>query len=105
MGEPQIWRTKVSDGTVHYFESRFEADFFAKDTAEAGFTVSVAPIPLPQTPREFLSFMEGQERDRRQAEILLAEIEKITPNWRAYRSLAEAVEVAICHVQDTRVGR
>lgn len=91
----EIWRVKVSDGTVHYFENRTEAEFFAKDTAEAGFSALTATVPLPQTPKQFVTFMEGQERDRRQAEILLAEIEKVTPNWRAFRSLAEAVEVNI----------
>lgn len=91
----EIWRVKVSDGTVHYFVARVEAEFFGKDTVEAGFSIMLSPIPLPKTPGDFADFMEGQERDRRQTEILLAEIEKVTPNWRAFRSLAEAVEVNI----------
>lgn len=95
MTNQQIWRCKVDDGTVHYFLSKTEAEFFAKDTHEAGFSVSTASIPVPETPRDFLVFMEGQERDRRHAEITLAAIEKVTPNWRAFRSLPEAVEVAI----------
>ena len=105
MASEEIWRVRVNDGTAHYFISRFEADFFAKDTAEAGFSVSTAPVPLPETPRDFISFMERVEEERRHAETLLAQIEKVTPNWRAYRSLAEAVEVAIHHGSQSALAR
>lgn len=91
----EIWRCKVSDGTVHYFEAKVEAEFFQKDTVEAGFSVTLAPVPLPKDTRSFVAFMETQEQDRRHAETLLASIENVTPNWRAFRSLAEAVEVNI----------
>lgn len=94
-GHTEIWRVTVNDGTAHYFDSKSEADFLAKDTVEAGFTAYVHPIPLPRTAKEFVVFMEEQERQRRHAETALAAVEAVTPNWRGFRSLAEAVEVAV----------
>lgn len=91
----EIFRVRASDGTVHYFGNRPEADLFAKDTVEAGFSAETAPIPLPITGSDFVAFMEREEESHRHAETLLSQIEAVTPHWRAFRSLAEAVEVAI----------
>jgi len=60
MGKPCIWEVKVSDGIIQYFESKYEAEFYAKDTAAAGFSVRTSPIPVPQTPKDFVMFMEQQ---------------------------------------------
>lgn len=54
-----IWQCRVSDGTVQYFESGPEAEFFAKDTVECGFQVITQFIRMPRTQREFVAFMES----------------------------------------------
>lgn len=59
--KPGIWQCAVSDGTTHWFDNQFEADFFAKDTVECGFSVMTHFIPLPSTPKDFIAFMEGLE--------------------------------------------
>jgi hypothetical protein len=59
---PRAWRVKVSDGVVRYFESQVEADFYAKDAAACGFTVSTSPVPLPQDVRAFVAFLEDAEK-------------------------------------------
>jgi len=60
MNKPCIWEVKVSDGVVRYFASEFEADFYARDTRKAGFSVRTSSIPVPQTPEDFVGFMERQ---------------------------------------------
>ena len=65
-----IWEVKVSDGIMQYFVTEAEADFFYKDTAEAGFGVRKQAIPVPQTPKAFCMFMEQQFADHR--ELILA---------------------------------
>lgn len=57
--KPCIWEVKVSDGITKFFWDKAEADFYYRDTGEAGLGVLIAPIPLPQTPKEFAAFMEG----------------------------------------------
>tara|TARA_Y100000310_G_scaffold314990_1_gene365034 strand:+ start:223 stop:600 length:378 start_codon:yes stop_codon:yes gene_type:complete len=91
----EIYRCRVSDGTVHYFDNKVEAEFFAKDSTEAGFAVHTHPIPLPRTAKDFRAFMEREEEENRHAETTLAAIQNLTPCWRAFRDLPEAVNVAI----------
>lgn len=55
----EIYEVRVSDGTRHFFSDKGEADFFYRDTAECGFTVTMYPIPLPETPKQFSCFMQS----------------------------------------------
>ena len=89
------WRVKAGDGTVRYFEDKLEAETFHHAAAERRLEATISPIPLPLSVTEFVHFLERQEAERRIAETTLAEIEKLTPNWRLFQSLPEAVEHAI----------
>ena len=64
-----IWECRVEDGSRHYFLAKFEAELFTKDTAAAGQAVCMAPVPLPETAREFVGFMERVEQDRRRVAL------------------------------------
>jgi hypothetical protein len=55
----------------------------------------MSAIPLPLSVAEFVHLLERQEAERQVAELTLAEIEKLTPNWRAFASLPEAVAHAM----------
>ena len=74
MNKSCIWEVKVSDGIVQYFESQFEADSYARDTRESGFSVRTSPIPVPQTPKEFVAFMERQFEAHRRLVLAAADI-------------------------------
>jgi len=88
------WRVRV-DGTVRYFEERGEAEAFHCAAIEGQRTATISAIPLPLSVTEFVHFLERQEAERRVAELTLAEIEEVTPDWRRFSSLPEAVEHAI----------
>ncbi len=89
------WRVEVGDGTVRYFEDKVDAEEFHRAAVDRKLAVTILPIPLPLSVAEFVHFLERQEADRRIARATLAEIEKLTPDWRRFHSLPEAVEHAI----------
>jgi hypothetical protein len=89
------WRVDVGDGRVRYFEDKADAEELHRAAADRKLTVTISPIPLPLSVAEFVHFLERQEAERRVARATLAEIEKLTPDWRRFPSLAEAVAHAI----------
>lgn len=46
-------------------------------------------------PKGMTDTLDSLERDLRGATLIIAEIERLVPNWRAYRDLPEAVEMAL----------
>ncbi len=58
MPNMQIWEVKVDGATSHYFVSEAEADFFYRDRVRDGLAVRKQPIPVPQTPKAFVMFLE-----------------------------------------------
>jgi hypothetical protein len=89
------WRVTVDDGTVRYFDEKPEAEAFHRSMVERKREVTTSAIPLPLSVTEFVHFLERQEAERRIAEATLAQIQSVTPNWRGFPSLPEAVEHAI----------
>lgn len=89
------WRVEVGDGTVRYFEDKVDAEEFHRSAVDRRLAVTTSPIPLPLSVAEFVHFLERQEADRRITRTTLAEIERLTPDWRRFHSLPEAVEHAI----------
>jgi hypothetical protein len=89
------WCVRIGDGTVRYFDEKAEAEALHRAAIDRKLEATTSAIPLPLSVAEFVHFLERKEAERRVAETTLAEIEKLTPNWRGFQSLPEAVEHAI----------
>ncbi len=59
--KPMIYRVRVG-ASHHYFWDEVEARMMYEREANAGRYVALNPIPMPQTPKEFCTFLEQSEQ-------------------------------------------